>query len=95
VPGLALLREISVSDGLLDVLVVRDTSIGSALSIASIAAGHPVNRDAFHHWQVREVTVTSDPPQHIHADGEMWEDTPLTVQVSPAAVGILTPKAVV
>jgi diacylglycerol kinase (ATP) len=93
VPGLVLLRDISVSDGLLDVLVVRDTSIGSALSIASIAAGHPVNPDAFHHWQVREVTVTADPPQRVHADGEMWENTPLSVQVLPGAVRILTPKA--
>lgn len=92
VPGLVLLRDISVSDGLLDVLVVRDTSIGSALSIASIAAGHPIHPEAFHHWQVREVTVTSDSPQRIHADGEMWEDTPITVQVLPEAVRILTPK---
>jgi len=92
VPGLVLLHEISVSDGLLDVLVMRDTSIGSALSIASIAANHPSNPDAFHHWQVRVVTVTVDPPQRVHADGEMWESTPLSVQVLPEAVGILTPK---
>jgi YegS/Rv2252/BmrU family lipid kinase len=91
VPGLVLLREISVSDGLLDVLIVRDTSIGSALSIASIAAGHPINSDAFHHWQVREVSVTADMPQRVHADGEMWEDIPLSVQVLPEAVHILTP----
>jgi len=41
VPGLNLLRDISVSDGLLDVLGVRDISIGSAISIAGIAAGRP------------------------------------------------------
>jgi diacylglycerol kinase (ATP) len=93
VPGLVLLREISVSDGLLDVLLVRDASIGSALSLASLAAGHPVNPDAFHHWQVREVSVTTDVPQRVHADGEMWADTPLSVQVVPGAVSILTPKA--
>ncbi len=93
VPGLVLLREISVSDGLLDVLVLRDVSIGSALSIAGIAAGHPVHPEAFHRWQAREVTVTADPPQRVHADGEIWEDTPLSVHVLPEAVGILTPKA--
>ncbi|HLK60129.1 MAG TPA: diacylglycerol kinase family protein [Chthonomonadaceae bacterium] len=93
VPGLVLLPDISVSDGLLDVLVVRDVSIGSALSIASIAAGHPIHPEAFHHWQAREITVSTDSPQRIHADGEMWEDTPITVQVLPEAVSILTPSA--
>src|SRR4029079_14412378 len=34
VPGLVLLHEISVSDGLLDVLILRDTRIPTALSIA-------------------------------------------------------------
>lgn len=93
VPGLSLLPDISVSDGLLDVLVVRDTRIGSALSFARLAAGQPADPEAFHHWQVREVTVTADPPQRIHADGEMWESTPVTVCILPGAVGILTPKA--
>lgn len=87
------MREISVSDGLLDVLVVRDADIGSALSIASLAAGRPINPDVFHHWQVREVSVTAEPPQRVHADGEMWEDTPLSVQVLPEAVRILSPRA--
>jgi YegS/Rv2252/BmrU family lipid kinase len=93
VPGLVLLPEINVSDGLLDVLVVRDTGIGSALSIASIAAGHPINTDAFHHWQAREVSVEADIPQHVHADGEMWDDIPLSVKILPKAVRILTAKA--
>ncbi|HZT42415.1 MAG TPA: diacylglycerol kinase family protein [Chthonomonadaceae bacterium] len=93
VPGLVLLPDISVSDGLLDVLVFRDTSIGSALSIARLAAGHPADPGAFHHWQAREVSITADPPQLIHADGEMWEMTPIKVQVMPDAVGILTPRA--
>jgi len=92
VPGLKLLRDISVSDGLLDVLVVRDAGIGSALSIASIAAGHPINPDAFHHWQARDVAVSVNTPQPVHADGEMWDSTPLDVHVLPGAVGILVPK---
>lgn len=92
VPGLVLLPEISVSDGLLDVLVLRDTRIGTALSLARLAAGQPTDPEAFHHWQVREVSVTTDPPQPVQADGEMWEETPIMVHVVPGAVGILTPK---
>lgn len=93
VPGLTLLPDISVSDGLLDVLIIRDTRIGTALSLARLAAGKPADPEAFHHWQVREVSVVADPPQRIHGDGEMWECTPITVHVIPGAVSILTPKA--
>jgi YegS/Rv2252/BmrU family lipid kinase len=93
VPGLVLLPDISVSDGLLDVLILRDTRVGTALSLAHLAAGHPADPEAFHHWQVREVSVAANPPQRIHADGEMWESTPVTVRMLPGAVGILTPKA--
>jgi YegS/Rv2252/BmrU family lipid kinase len=91
VRGLVLLRDISVSDGLLDVLVVRDAGIGSALSIAGVAAGHPVNPEAFHHWQVREVGVEADIPQQVHADGEICGSTPISIQVVPAAVKIIAP----
>jgi len=93
VPGLVLLPDIRVSDGLLDVLVIRDTRIGTALSLARLAAGQPSDPEAFHHWQVREVSVTAQPPQRVQADGEMWEETPTTVQVVPGAVSILTPGA--
>lgn len=89
VPGLVLLPDISVSDGLLDVLILRDTQIGTALELARLAAGHPVDPEAFHHWQVREVSVVTDPPQRVQADGEMWEYTPITVRLSPGAVGIV------
>ena len=91
IPGLTLVPGISVSDGLLDVLVIRDASIGSALTIGRLATGHPPDPAAFQHWQVREVEVVAEPPQLVHADGEMWENTPLTATVLPGAVSILTP----
>lgn len=94
VPGLVLLPDISISDGLLDVLVVRDTSIGSALSIGQLAVGHPVDPAAFYHWQAREVTVKADPPQLVQADGEMWEKTPVTARVLPGAISIVTPAPI-
>lgn len=91
VHGLRMLRDISVSDGKLDVLVMRDTRLTSVMAIAQIAEGHPADPDAFHHWQVRSVTVTANPPQRVHADGELWPDTPLSVEVIPGAVRIVAP----
>lgn len=91
IPGLVLLPDISVSDGLLDVLVVRDTSIGSALSLGRLAMGHPPDPAAFLHWQARQVAVVSDPPQRVQADGEMWNNTPVYAEILPGALSILTP----
>lgn len=89
IPGLSLLPDIQVADGLLDVLVIRDTRIGTAVSLARLAAHQPADPEAFHHWQDRKLSVATDPPQPIQADGEMWGATPMDLQVVPGAVGIL------
>jgi hypothetical protein len=50
-------------------------------------------REAYQHWQGREITVTTDPPQTIHGDGDMWGETPVSVKVLPHAVSVLVPAA--
>jgi YegS/Rv2252/BmrU family lipid kinase len=69
--GLTFSKEISVSDGLLDVTIVRDLGPTSVQSLVADAVGHGTpNADAFHHWQAREITIEADPPQHVIGDGE-------------------------
>jgi diacylglycerol kinase family enzyme len=72
-------------------LHTRGASVGSAQSIAGVAASRPVNPEAFHHWQVREADVEADIPRQVHADGEICGSAPISVQVVPAAVKIITP----
>lgn len=88
---LAIVQGADVSDGLLDVIMVGEAELSTLTSVVGSIAdseriGAPLPR-----WQVRKVTITADPPQAITGDGELWEPTPITCEVIPAAVNILVP----
>jgi YegS/Rv2252/BmrU family lipid kinase len=90
VPGLVASRVTSVSDGLLDVTVVRDAGPESLYSMVAASAGHGTpNPDVFFHRQAREITIDADPPQRVIGDGEEWGETPISVSVLPQAVRFL------
>jgi YegS/Rv2252/BmrU family lipid kinase len=93
VSGLSLAPTINVSDGLLDVMVVRQANLPSLLSLAaSIVAGNE-KAEPLLHWQAREITVLSTPPQTVQVDGEILGQTPITAKVLPQAVSIIVPEA--
>jgi diacylglycerol kinase (ATP) len=89
-PGLTLAKTADISDGLLDVFVFRSSTVNELLSIAANAV---IDADLIPHWQVREVTVTAEPPQTVECDGEVLDPTPLTAQIVPQAVRVLVPTA--
>ena len=86
-PGLVASTETNVSDGLLDVTVIRDAGADSLYSIVVSSAGHGTpNPEVFFHRQAREITIETDPPQRVIGDGEEWGQTPISVKVLPQAV---------
>lgn len=87
-PGLNLNAVMDVSDGLLDVLVVRSVDIGSLLAVAASAIGVA---QPFQHWQVKEVTITADPPQTVECDGEIIDPTPFRAKALPHAIRVVVP----
>ncbi len=91
VQGLTPAKNMSVSDGLLDVIIVRDASVGSLLAVGGALLGRDANPDALKHWQGREITVVCNPPQTVQGDGEIWEPTPVTAKVLPGVLPILVP----
>jgi len=91
VSGFTLSRDISVSDGLLDMIVIRDKGFRSSLSTVESIAGKPPDPESFHHWQASQITIEADPPQLVHLDGEIWGETPVTANVLPGVLPILTP----
>jgi YegS/Rv2252/BmrU family lipid kinase len=92
IPGVNLVREIDVGDGLLDVIIVRQADLESLVSVAGSVTNVERIGKPLPHWQVREATITADPPQSVTGDGELWEPTPLKVSVIPSAVQILVPN---
>jgi diacylglycerol kinase family enzyme len=90
-PNLNIVQKISVSDGLLDVIVVRRADLDSLVSVASSVTDAKRLGKPLPHWQVREVLVETEPQMAVTGDGEIWEPTPLSASVVPQAVNILVP----
>lgn len=89
IPGLQLAKTVSVSDGLLDVIILNGINIGTILNVAANAVGLV---DNLPHWQARSISLMADPPQSIECDGEMIEDTPVSVSIVPNAVRVIVPN---
>jgi YegS/Rv2252/BmrU family lipid kinase len=95
VQGVSIAPDISVTDGLLDLLILGTADIKElyhtlrqARSDTALVEGL---REAYQRWQGREISVVADPPQTLHADGEVWGETPVSVKVLPQAVSVLVP----
>jgi YegS/Rv2252/BmrU family lipid kinase len=92
VRGLSLVPNVSISDGLLDVIVIHGLDpLSLAAALGSIAET-PLDPERFHHWQAREITIATDSPQTVIADGEVWGDTPITMTVLSGAVRVICPN---
>ncbi len=86
---------ISVSDGVLDVVVVRSANLGSLLSVAASMVAGNENAEPLLHWKAREVTVEADPPQTIQLDGEILDQTPAHARIVPNALRVIVPATAV
>jgi diacylglycerol kinase (ATP) len=92
VPGMYLAPNIDVSDGMLDVIVVRSIDLPALASLLASVVGGMENPEKLAHWQAKEITLASDPVQKVQVDGEILCETPFTVQVVPQAVKMIVPS---
>jgi len=81
---------ISVSDGLLDVILMKDAGF---LSIIKAAGGalFGTETDAVSHWTCKEVTVTLPREQGYLCDDCEVKDTELNIKVVPASLTVVVP----
>ena len=91
VRGLNLVPGVSISDGLLDVVVIHGLDPLSLASALGSIMDTPLGPDRFHHWQAKEITIATDAPQAVIGDGEAWGETPVTMKVLPGAVRVIGP----
>ncbi len=92
VPGLTFSQKTNVSDGLLDVTIIRDVDASSVRSLLASGTGLGTpDPDSFFFRQARKITIDSDPPQHVIGDGELWGETPISAKVLPQAVRFVVP----
>jgi YegS/Rv2252/BmrU family lipid kinase len=90
--GVSASKGINVSDGLMDVFVVRNASLSSLSAIGDSFLGKEPDQNAVKHWRFQEIQIECDPPQIVQVDGEVWDPQPaINVRVLPGMLPILTP----
>jgi YegS/Rv2252/BmrU family lipid kinase len=81
-----------VDDGLLDVCLVSPVSRRRVLRlIPRVIRGEHVSLPEVRMFRVRRMSVASDEPSEVWADGEFVARTPLTIEVDPGALHIVVP----
>ncbi|WCT10404.1 diacylglycerol/lipid kinase family protein [Mucilaginibacter jinjuensis] len=87
---LQLSPDIHINDGLLDVVLLKDTGVLSILKAAGSALfGHET--DAVSHWACREVTITMPEEQLYLCDDCEDKATSLHIKVVPASLSVVLP----
>lgn len=85
--------EIRIDDGQLDVFVLGMRTIRNyPRYIFGILAGRPANLVSRYIKAERRVTIRSDVPLPVQADGDMIGTTPVEVELLPRAVTVLVPE---
>jgi len=84
-------KSIRVDDGLLDVIIIKDSRARAWIATGASLGGAQLNPEYIFHQQAREIAIEADPPQPVQMDGELAGETPVNVQVIPGLVRILAP----
>ncbi len=87
-------KHIDVSDGFLDVVVVRKANLSllKLMVVTWLKRERPDNVALVAHWQGKEISVSSRPKQAVQCDGEVLNKMPLHIKIIPGAIRVLVPK---
>lgn len=96
-PKLKLIENASVSDGMLDVVVIEGLGIGSLLRVFTsifqkLIPGRRTAPPPLKHWQGRDITVQISPRQLVAFDGEKLKKAKrVTATVLPGVLTVIVP----
>ena len=87
-------KHIDVSDGLLDVVVLRKANLSllKLMVVTLLKRQRPDNVELVEHWQGKDIRVSSSPKQMVQCDGEILDKRPLHIRIIPGAVKVVVPK---
>lgn len=89
--GLRLSPKIDISDGMLDVFVLRRVDLNLIMQIISGNISDSLGLKELQHWQVKEVRIEVDPPQSVQVDGDNLGMTPVEMRCLPGILNIVVP----
>jgi YegS/Rv2252/BmrU family lipid kinase len=87
-------KHIDISDGFLDVVILRKADLGllKHIVVTLLKRERPHNLELVKHWHGKEISVFSTPQQTVQCDGEVLEKMPLHIKIIPGAIKVLVPK---
>ncbi|MBF0490034.1 MAG: diacylglycerol kinase family lipid kinase [Candidatus Omnitrophica bacterium] len=87
-------KHIDVSDGLLDVVIVRkaNLSLFKLMAMTLLKGERPDNFEIVRNWQGQDISVSTNSPQMVQCDGEVLDKIPLHIKVIPNAIQIFVPR---
>lgn len=91
VANLTLSPDVSMSDGLLDVFIIRKAGLLNLFSLAASVIGGNENQETMPHYKGREIEIVAEPFQAVQADGELIGNSPVTVSILPKALKVIVP----
>jgi YegS/Rv2252/BmrU family lipid kinase len=90
--GMFLAPDAELDDGLLDIVVTEHVPKRRFLaSLPKVFKGEHVHEPSVHVLRSRSVTVTTDRPFVVYADGDPIGETPVTIRAIPRALRVLAP----
>ncbi len=91
-PGIDIAPGMNVSDGLLDIIIIRKGNLPALISVATAAILDSAREpEPLLHWQARKIQIATKPSLQAQADGEEISPTPLQAHVIPKATRIICP----
>jgi diacylglycerol kinase (ATP) len=107
--GMNLIPGIDVSDGWLDIMVIQQANLRALFDVIGSISGlkqvplaektatqpNEQLQQSVQHWQAREVSLRTTPPQTVQFDGEILGKSPIHCQILPQAIKVVIPKLAV
>jgi YegS/Rv2252/BmrU family lipid kinase len=91
--GMRVAPDADVSDGLLDVVMIENTSKLRFLSnLPKVFSAKHVQLEGVRTFRAKEVEISADRPFDVYADGDRLTQLPATVRVIPNALRVLAPR---
>jgi YegS/Rv2252/BmrU family lipid kinase len=92
--GMCVAPRASMSDGMLDMVFIEQTSKLRFLSnLPKVFSGKHVELEEVSGLRAREVEISANRPFDVYADGDVLTSLPATMRVLPGALRVLAPKA--
>ena len=89
-PGFKLFREINVSDGQMNVILIRSADLKLLQANDSDEQTDNFKLSLFQHWQAKDIIVEAGHKQSVQYDGEILEEEKLHFSIKPQALKVLT-----